>query len=75
MLVHSYLYYRLNTQLITDADFDRRARELADLQALRPGPLGYYDLVFKGWTGDTGYHLPMSEPAIIGLAESLCSRR
>ena len=31
ILVHSYIYYELNTNLISDATFDEWAKELAQL--------------------------------------------
>ena len=58
MLVHSYLYYALNTSIVSDSTFDRWARELVDLQRQHPAPIHFYDLDFADWDGSTGYHLP-----------------
>jgi len=60
MLVHSFLYYRLNTNIISDYDFDMWAKELYELQRDYPQESEYCDLYeeFKDWTGASGYHLP-----------------
>lgn len=68
MLVHSCIYYRLNTELISDHQWQTWANELRDLQALFGYQMGYYDEEFKDWDGSTGYHLPNGEPAIVARA-------
>lgn len=61
MLVHSYIYYVLDEQLISDHEWQRRADELAALQQRHPIRIGCYDAVFKDWDGSTGYHLPKDQ--------------
>lgn len=61
MLIHSYIYYSLDSNLITDHQFDERAAELADLQQQLFMQVGWYDDAFAGWTGATGYHLPADD--------------
>ena len=60
MLVHSYIYYKLDTNLITDHHWQALADELTRLQEARADLLGIgcYDEAFKDWDGSTGYHLP-----------------
>jgi len=36
ILVHSYIYYRKNTHLIKDKEFDKRCKELVKLQEEYP---------------------------------------
>lgn len=61
MLVHCCLYYRLNTELISDHDWQARADHLATLQALHGWEAGFYDACFRDWDGSTGYHLPVDD--------------
>ena len=61
MLVHSYLYYWMYKNIVSDHQFDAWAVELRELQADFPEPIGFYDEVFKDWNGDTGMHLPTDE--------------
>lgn len=75
MLIHSFLYYRMNTNLISDQQFDAWAKELADLQKEHPKisrHLEFYSL-FKDWDGSTGYHLPYL-PQIEAVAKRLLGR-
>lgn len=60
MLVHSYLYYHEDTNILDDKEFDRRAYELRDLQLQYPEESKEVDLYeeFKTWDGTTGFHLP-----------------
>ena len=61
MLVHSYLYYQLNTQVIDDDRWQSMANRLATLQDKNGHKFEFYDDVFKDWTGDTGMHLPVDD--------------
>lgn len=58
MLVHSYLYYHLDTPIVNDSTWQRWANELRDLQCEFGTEFGFYDDAFSDWTGDTGMHLP-----------------
>jgi len=58
MLVHSYLYYWMYQNIVSDHQFDTWAVELRELQADFPEPIGFYDEVFADWKGETGMHLP-----------------
>jgi hypothetical protein len=61
MLVHSFIYYRLGTSIISDATFDRWAYELRDLQRSYPEIAAAcpFAAEFAGWDGTTGFNLPL----------------
>ena len=60
MVVHSYLYYVMDSPIISDDQWQAWADELAKLQTENPDccKIKYYDREFSDWTGDTGMHLP-----------------
>jgi hypothetical protein len=62
MLVHSYLYYHMDTSIIPDDQWQTWADELTKLQLDHPKccKINYYDRDFKDWDGSTGMHLPSS---------------
>lgn len=57
MMVHSYLYYEMDANIIDDDTWQRWADELVELQK-RKATIGFYDEEFSDWTGATGMHLP-----------------
>lgn len=66
ILVHSFLYYQLNTNLISDHTFDSWSKELASLMMAHKElaeQTVYYD-GFKEFDGSSGYDLPYSLPEI-----------
>lgn len=67
MLLHSFIYYRLDDAIVSDDTWQRWANELAALQTAHPDlcRMGFYDAEFEGWNGDTGYHLP--QDAAVGF--------
>src|SRR3954451_25445613 len=70
ILVHSYLYYRLDRPTIDDATFDEWARDLVELQAAYPeaaADTAFAD-AFAGFTGSTGYDLPLDDPWVRSAA-------
>ena len=71
IIVHSAIYYRLSTSLITDNQFDKWAYELVDLQKKYPKESCKADLYqeFKEWDGTTGFNLNFN--SFLGLAEYL----
>ena len=72
MLIHSCLYYELDAELISDAQFDAWALELATL--LNENPDVYsdrFDQYFIDWTGDTGMHFNHRDPWVLSKAEYL----
>jgi NAD-dependent DNA ligase len=71
ILVHSYIYYHLDENIVSDSVFDSWAKELAIL--LRDHPNEYsdrFDFAFEGFDGTTGFHFPR-DPWIEGKAVSL----
>lgn len=59
ILVHSYLYYELNTNLINDTTFDAWCKELVQLHNKYPkeSQKAVFTDVFMEWTGFSGYDL------------------
>ena len=70
MLVHSFLYYRMDEPIIDDDKWQRWANELRDLQEANPDDcnIDFYDEEFKDWNGDTGFKLPLNDPEVIKKA-------
>lgn len=64
LIVHSYLYYQRGTSLITDATYDRWARELERLQADHPDIAATVPLhnEFKSFDAASGFDLPYGLP-------------
>jgi len=63
MLVHSYIYYELNKNIINDTTWDRWAMELVKLQKDNPiasKNVEYYE-EFKDWDGSSGAFLKFDE--------------
>lgn len=58
MLVHSYLYYKLDDSVIDDATWTKWAQQLAKLQNRFGRRIGFYDAEFADWDGSSGFHLP-----------------
>lgn len=73
MLVHSCIYYELNTSIITDKQFDTWARELVKLQNENPSisqQVPWYE-AFKDWDGTTGFNLPLRDSWVVGQSLKL----
>lgn len=77
VLVHSILYYKMNTNLIPDAVYDGWAQELAELQRQHPEAserVDYHCDAFTGFTGETGFDLPLHDPDANHVASYLMKR-
>ena len=78
LLIHSYIYYELNNNIISDTTWDKWAKELVKLQQQYPEEskqVKYYEL-FKDFDGNTGYHLAKNaDDATIGKAYYLLGGR
>lgn len=73
-MLHSCLYYRMDRQLVSDAQFDSWAYELVDLQQKYPTDsesVGYELEAFRGFTGETGFDLPYNTPEMIAKAQRI----
>lgn len=74
MLVHSYIYYELDKNLISDSQWSQWATELADLQKAFPDIASkvVYAKDFEGWDGSSGAYLTYRDkPNIVCTAERL----
>lgn len=75
LLIHSCIYYHLNTNIISDMQWDKWARELVQLQT-DYSDIGehvqLYDM-FKDWDGSTGAFLPITLDWVVRKAQQLCS--
>ena len=73
MLVHSCLYYDMDTNLISDKQWDTWARELVTLQKEYPeisNKVIWYE-EFKDWDASTGAFLPLKDPWVIRTAKKI----
>lgn len=66
MIVHSYLYYVMDTHIVDDDTWQRWANELVLLQSrwqelAMTKKINFYDDVFADWNGSTGMHLPKED--------------
>ena len=73
MLVHSYIYYEKDDNIVSDFKWQEWADELRDLQNNHPDEcnIGFYDKEFEGWTGAGGSHLPLRNPEVMAKAEKI----
>jgi NAD-dependent DNA ligase len=70
LLVHSYLYYRLNTSTIADHQYDVFTLDLIKLQTDHPeiAEQGIYAEEFRGFSTGDSFALPLGEPQIQEMA-------
>jgi hypothetical protein len=74
VIVHSVLYYKLDSPLISDTTFGSWARELAVLQEEHrelSDEVAYMREAFCGFTGNTGFDLPLDDAAATATARRL----
>ncbi len=74
MLVHSYIYYEMDKNVVSDSKWSQWAVELADLQKKYPDIANQvpYAKDFEGWDGSSGAYLRCKDkPNIIATAEML----
>lgn len=77
ILVHSCLYYRFDTNLIEDYQYDRIGKSLAELQMKYPElsqEVKYKYKAFETFGQDgcySGYNLPTSDPDVVRKAQRL----
>lgn len=59
IVVHSYLYYKCDTNLIPDYTFDKWCKELVQLHKEHPmeASKAVFPEAFSGWEGFSGYDL------------------
>lgn len=73
MLVHSYIYYHLDSNVVSDDKWQQWADELTELQK-RKKNIGFYDEAFSDWTGASGAFLPF-DPWVKERAKKLLTQR
>lgn len=74
VLVHSILYYAYNTNVVPDATYDLWAQELSKVQQDHPEDseaVEYHLEAFRGYTGETGFHLPLHDKRATNVAKTL----
>jgi hypothetical protein len=66
ILVHSFLYYQLNENIIDDYTYDLWCKELAELIAAYPeeAKQSVYYKEFKTFDGSSGFDLPYANPEV-----------
>lgn len=81
ILIHSYIYYWLDFNVITDSEFDKMAFELKKMVREHPlaaqGTIYYDDFVKAGYFEDncpSGFNLPYRKEEIIASANKLLGR-
>ena len=77
MLVHSYIYYELNENLISDSQWSSWAMELVELQSKYPhiAEKVIYAKDFANWDGSSGAFLTYkNKPNIVVSAQFLLNR-
>lgn len=74
ILVHSAIYYRLNSSIIEDHTFDKWCNELVELQEKHPEIASEcpYNVSFHDFEGQTGYDLrELGKHEIMATARAL----
>ena len=66
ILVHSFLYYQLNENIISDSDFDLWSKELYELMKNYPeiAKKSAYSEGFGKFDGSSGFDLPYNVPEV-----------
>lgn len=73
ILVHSLLYYELDTSLVPDSTWAWWAKDLVCLQETNPDIADrvIFAEAFKGFDGSTGFNLPFRDEQIVNIAYRL----
>lgn len=76
ILVHSLLYYELDINLVSDAQWAEWGKDLAQLQTTYPDIASrvIFAQAFKGFDGSTGFHLPFRDAQVVNIAYRLLKR-
>lgn len=78
LLVHSYIYYEMNENLISDSQWSKWAMELVDLQSKYPdiAKQVIYAEDFADWDGSSGAFLTYTnKPNIVSTANRLIQHK
>jgi NAD-dependent DNA ligase len=74
ILIHSCIYYRLNSNIWTDTEYDEKAKELQQLQEKHPDIAAEcpYHNEFKNFTEtSSGFDLQIHDPDLVRKAQRL----
>lgn len=74
ILIHSFLYYRMNTSIVSDHRYDAWARELAELQAKYSEiakQCVYADAFADFSESVTGFNLPLHDPWVVTKGQQI----
>lgn len=74
VLIASFIYYRMNDSIISDAEYDRRARKLMELQKQYPDIAEecVYADAFRNFSETTsGFDLPLEDPWVVSRGQYL----
>jgi len=77
ILVHSYLYYGLDKNIIGDSEFDHMMYYMVELMGSNPDDFSksVYYVQFKNFEGGTGSDLDYNRPEIINIATRVLGGR
>lgn len=71
MLIHSYIYYKMDDNIVSDMEWMIWANELQNLQDQNPEiakQVPWAD-AFEGWDGSSGAFLPLDDPWVVNKAK------
>lgn len=70
ILIHSYVYYKLNDNIVSDFKWAQVAKELIELQNRYPEIASYlpWASAFSDFDGFTGFNLPLDDPWVVAKA-------
>lgn len=73
MLVHSYIYYELDLNIVSDSTWAKWAKELQQLQDENPDIASkvIWAEAFKDWDGSSGAYLPLNDPWVVSKAHEV----
>lgn len=76
ILVHSLLYYELDMNLVSDAQWAEWGKELCKLQASYPDIASrvIFAEAFKSFDASTGFNLPYKDSQVVNIAFRLLKR-
>ncbi|PFW43756.1 DNA ligase LigA-related protein [Priestia megaterium] len=77
VLVHSFLYYQLNENIISDFIFDDWCKHLVELTNTFPkeAQAAAFHKEFEGFDGSSGYDLPFHYPEIQNAGHRILAHR
>lgn len=73
MLVHSYIYYEKDDNIVSDQQWSKWAVELAQLQKKYPDIAEQVEWAdaFEDWDASTGAFLPLKHPTVVRIGNYL----